>query len=97
MRTIEIGPAGEPISALALGAMLFGTNTDEATAHRMLDDFVERGGSHVDTANCYAWWPGAEFVGGESEQVLGRWLARPGNRDRMFLATKGSGQPSQPR
>src|SRR3954468_4389545 len=93
MRTIQLANSGDQLSALALGAMLFGTSADEATAHRMIDDFVERGGNHVDTANCYAWWPGEQYVGGESEQVLGRWLSRPGNRERLFLATKGSGLP----
>lgn len=86
--------------------MLMGSRTDEATSFAMLDAYLDAGGSFVDTANCYAWWPAAGLTGGESETVLGRWFAK-GNRDRVFLATKGSawvadpdlyrGKPGQPR
>jgi aryl-alcohol dehydrogenase-like predicted oxidoreductase len=92
VRTIELGRTGQQVSALALGAMQFGTATDEPTAHRMLDHFADLGGTHVDTANCYAWWNGPQFTGDESEVVLGRWFARTGRRDDVFLATKGSGR-----
>lgn len=90
MRTLEIGRTGEKVSELALGAMLFGTTTDEPTAHRMLDHFLGAGGTHVDTANCYSWWSGPQYTGDESEEVLGRWFARTGRRDDVFLATKGT-------
>lgn len=90
MRTVELGRTGEQVSALALGAMLMGTSTDEATSFAMLDDFVGRGGTFVDTANCYAWWTGRDRTGDESEELLGRWFARTGRRDDVFLATKGT-------
>src|SRR5919106_2507186 len=91
MRTVELGHTGERVSALSLGAMGMGTSTDEADSVAMLDRYLDAGGSFVDTANCYGWFmkPGAR--GGESEELLGRWLA--GKRDRVFLATKGSGMP----
>jgi aryl-alcohol dehydrogenase-like predicted oxidoreductase len=55
----------------------------------MLDRYVAAGGSFLDTANCYAWWAGkGEFVGDESELVLGRWMKERRNRDALFLATK---------
>lgn len=70
------------MSSLCLGAMTFGTETDEKTAHEQLDRFIERGGNFIDTANVYS--------GGESESIIGRWLAtRPGARDRVVIATKG--------
>lgn len=94
MQTTELGRTGEQVSQLALGAMLMGTSTDEATSHAMLDRYLNAGGSFVDTANCYAWWPAPGNVGGESETVLGRWLA--GRRDEVFLATKGSAWVSDP-
>ena len=84
------------VSRLALGCMLMGTSTDEATSMEMLDRYVEAGGNFLDTANCYAWWPRAGDQGGESESVLGRWLARGGRRDRVFLATKGGGMIDDP-
>ena len=94
MKTIDMaGTNDSRVSALDLGTMQFGTATESSVAHRMLDDFVARGGTHIDTANCYAWWNCPAFRGQESETVLGQWLARTGNRDDVFLATKGSGQP----
>jgi aryl-alcohol dehydrogenase-like predicted oxidoreductase len=90
MRTVELGRTGERVSQLALGCMLMGTATGEDDSIRILDGYLDAGGSFLDTADCYAWWvrPGSE--GGQSEELLGRWLARDGNRDRVFLATKGS-------
>jgi aryl-alcohol dehydrogenase-like predicted oxidoreductase len=90
MKTVQLGHTGEQVSQLALGCMLMGTSTDEATSVEMLDRYVDAGGNFLDTANCYAWWVGPDSRGGESEELLGRWFARGGRRDRVFLATKGS-------
>jgi aryl-alcohol dehydrogenase-like predicted oxidoreductase len=57
----------------------------------MLDRYVDAGGTFLDTANCYAWWPRRGSLGGESEELLGRWFGRARRRDEIFLATKGSG------
>jgi aryl-alcohol dehydrogenase-like predicted oxidoreductase len=91
MRTVELGHTGERVSQLALGCMVMGTSTDEATAGVMLDRYVDAGGTFLDTANCYAWWLRRGSLGGESEELLGRWFARTGRRDEVFLATKGGG------
>jgi aryl-alcohol dehydrogenase-like predicted oxidoreductase len=96
VQTTELGRTGEQVSQLALGAMLMGTSTDEPTSFTMLDRYLDAGGSFVDTADCYAWWAGPGRTGGESESVLGRWLARNGNRDRVFLSTKGSAWVEDP-
>lgn len=79
----NLGRSGTVVSALALGTMTFGTETDEAGSHAQLDRFVEAGGTLVDTADVYS--------GGASEEIIGRWLAqRPAEvRDRVVLATKG--------
>jgi len=90
MDTVALGNTGERVSQLALGAMLMGTRTSEADSFEILDRYVGAGGSFVDTANCYAWWPAPGFRGGESEALLGRWFAKRGRRDDVFLATKGS-------
>jgi aryl-alcohol dehydrogenase-like predicted oxidoreductase len=96
VHTTELGRTGEHVSKLSLGAMLMGTRTDEPTSFGMLDRYLDAGGSFVDTADCYAWWPAPGDVGGESETVLGKWLASRGNRDRVFLATKGSAWVADP-
>jgi aryl-alcohol dehydrogenase-like predicted oxidoreductase len=94
--TVELGSTGERVSRLALGCMLMGTATDERDSVRMLDRYLEHGGTFLDTANCYAWWIGPGSRGQESEELLGRWLARDGRRDRVFLATKGGGMVHRP-
>jgi aryl-alcohol dehydrogenase-like predicted oxidoreductase len=94
MEKINLGGTGVRVSRLGLGCMLMGTATDEPTSYRMLDAYVGAGGDFLDTANCYAWWRGPHFRGGESEELLSRWLARAGNRDRVFLATKVGAQPT---
>ncbi len=92
MRQRELyGGSDIQVSQLCLGAMSFGTTIDEQTSYAILDRFVEAGGTAIDTANCYSFWvPGGS--GGESETVLGRWLASRGGRDGLVLASKvGSG------
>jgi aryl-alcohol dehydrogenase-like predicted oxidoreductase len=79
---------------LALGAMKFGTTVDERTAFDLLDQFVDAGGTWIDTADCYAFWDSGTGYGGQSEEVLGRWLAaRPGMRDRVRISTKFGAEP----
>ncbi len=83
-----------PAERLVLGAMTFGTAVDEATAFDLLDRFVDAGGRWIDTADCYAFWASESGYGGQSEEVLGRWLAaRPGMRDRVLLSTKFGAEP----
>lgn len=87
MKTLPLGNTGVEVSALCLGAMYFGTKNDAATSFRLLDQYLDAGGSFIDTANIYAWWvPG--WQGGESESVLGRWMQERKNRSQLFLASK---------
>jgi len=78
-----LGNSGCSVSNLALGTMTFGKETDETASHAQLDMFLEAGGTLVDTADVY--------TGGNSEQIVGRWLAdRPADvAGRVVLATKG--------
>ena len=72
---------------LVLGGNVFGFTADEATSFAILDRFYEHGGRMVDTAQGYSVWvPG--HVGGESETVIGKWLASRGVRAEMRIATK---------
>ena len=75
------------IAPLVFGGNVFGWTADQARSFELLDRFVERGFNAVDTADSYsAWAPG--LSGGESETVLGQWLARRGRRDDIVLMTK---------
>jgi aryl-alcohol dehydrogenase-like predicted oxidoreductase len=93
MQTVELGRTGRQVSALALGAMQMGNETGERESESILDRYLELGGTFIDTADCYEWWARPGGSGGESEELLGRWMRDRGNRDRIFLATKGSGMP----
>jgi aryl-alcohol dehydrogenase-like predicted oxidoreductase len=84
----QIGNSDLAVAPLALGGNVFGWTADEATSFRILDAFVDAGGTMIDTADVYsAWVPGHK--GGESETVIGQWLKRdPSKRDRIVIATK---------
>jgi len=78
-----LGRSGCAVSSMCLGTMTFGTETGEAAAHQQLDQFIDAGGTLVDTADVYS--------GGTSEEIIGRWFAsRPAQvTERVVLATKG--------
>lgn len=89
MKHIPFGTTGEMVSPYCLGTMIMGTQTDRPTSLKMLDRFLDLGGNFLDTANCYAWWSGKTATGDESETLLGEWMRERGNRNKVFLATKG--------
>ena len=72
---------------LSLGGNVFGWTADEAASFEVLDAYVAGGGNFIDTADVYSAWVEGHR-GGESEEVLGRWIARRGRRDDLVLATK---------
>ena len=85
------------VDQLVLGTMYFGTKCDERTSFELLDRFVGAGGTTIDTANAYAFWASDTGAGGQSEAVIGRWLAaNPGLRDRLTIATKVGVEPVTP-
>ncbi|HEX6676959.1 MAG TPA: aldo/keto reductase [Actinomycetes bacterium] len=82
---------------IALGTMFYGTRVDEQTSFDLLDRFVAAGGRLIDTANCYAFWVDPSGRGGQSEAVVGRWLARRhGVRDQVVISTKVGAEPTVP-
>jgi aryl-alcohol dehydrogenase-like predicted oxidoreductase len=93
MRTVELSRTGQQVSAMALGAMMFGTKVNEEDSMALLDAYVEAGGSFIDTADCYAHWH-PDGKGGESELLLRKWFRDRGNREEIFLSSKvGFGYP----
>jgi aryl-alcohol dehydrogenase-like predicted oxidoreductase len=73
--------------SVVLGGNVFGWTTDREEGFRVLDAFVDGGGRAIDTADSYvAWLPGN--VGGESETIIGEWLASRKRRDDVVIATK---------
>jgi aryl-alcohol dehydrogenase-like predicted oxidoreductase len=90
-----LGSTGFRVAPLAFGGNVFGWSADQATSFRLLDAFVDAGFNLVDTADMYSIWaPGHR--GGESETIIGAWLAaNPGKRRRVVIATK-CGMDMQP-
>lgn len=87
MQKRNLGRSGIQIAPIVFGGNVFGWTADEARSFELLDHFFERGFNAIDTADVYsAWAPG--LGGGESETVLGKWLARRGRRDDVVLMTK---------
>ena len=82
MRYRNLGRSGAVVSTQALGTATFGAEADEATSFDLLDSFVERGGTLVDTADVYST--------GVAEEIIGRWLAKhPAEAAQVVIATKG--------
>jgi aryl-alcohol dehydrogenase-like predicted oxidoreductase len=85
--TRPLGPTDLLVSPLALGGNVFGWTADRDQSFAVLDAYVGAGGNFVDTADVYSEWvPGN--TGGDSELILGEWLAARGNRDQVLIATK---------
>src|SRR5687768_12450347 len=91
MQHTPLGRSGLSVTQICLGTMTFGQQVDEATAHMILDRAVERGIDFIDAAEMYP-VPPSEAKYGDTERIIGRWLAaRPGVRSRLTIATKVAG------
>ncbi len=88
MQQRPLGQSGLSTAPLVFGGNVFGWTADRATSFALLDAFVDSGFNLVDTADVYSRWvPG--HTGGESETLIGQWLAaNPGKRSQVLIATK---------
>jgi aryl-alcohol dehydrogenase-like predicted oxidoreductase len=87
MQRVKLGKSDLEVPVLCLGGNVFGWTLPEADSFRQLDMALEAGLNFIDTADVYSRWaPGHQ--GGESETILGKWLAKGGKRDNVILATK---------
>lgn len=87
-----LGSSGLQVFPLALGGNVFGWTADEDGSFAVLDAYAAAGGNFIDTADSYsAWAPGNE--GGESETLVGKWLASRSNRSDIVVATKVGAHP----
>jgi aryl-alcohol dehydrogenase-like predicted oxidoreductase len=84
----QLGRAGVRVSPLCLGTMNFGPQTTEEDSFRIMDRALELGLNFWDTANVY----GQKLGEGVTEQIIGRWFARSGKRNKVVLATKAYGR-----
>src|SRR5690554_3820150 len=94
MKKQPLGRSGLDIAPLVFGGNVFGWTADEATSMDMVDRFTARGFNAIDTADSYSFWaPG--LSGGESETLMGKWLARRGRRDDVVVMTKVGSLPGR--
>ena len=87
MEQRALGKSTIKVAPLAFGGNVFGWSADMGTSHKLLDQFVDAGFNLIDTADVYSIWvPGNK--GGESEVIIGEWLAKRSGRDKVVIATK---------
>jgi aryl-alcohol dehydrogenase-like predicted oxidoreductase len=83
----SLGRTGIAVPPIVFGGNVFGWTLDKAASHRILDRLVEVGLNAIDTADMYSTWvPGNQ--GGESEAIIGEWMAARGNRGKVKVFTK---------
>ncbi len=87
MQNRKLGNSSLSVSPICFGGNVFGWTADEAMSFRLLDRWVEAGFNFIDTADVYSRWVDGNN-GGESEVIIGNWLASRGGRDKIVLATK---------
>jgi aryl-alcohol dehydrogenase-like predicted oxidoreductase len=91
MQYTHLGRSGAMVSRLCLGTMNFGPQTSEADSHDIMDRALDAGLNFFDTANVYGWKLGE----GVTEQIIGSWFAKGGERrDKTLIATKVYGRMS---
>jgi aryl-alcohol dehydrogenase-like predicted oxidoreductase len=93
-RIARLGHTDLDVFELCLGGNVFGWTIDEERSFAVLDAYVAAGGNFIDTADSY----GRRGAGGpgESERIIGRWIAARDNRQQLVIATKVGSSPDLP-
>jgi aryl-alcohol dehydrogenase-like predicted oxidoreductase len=84
---MRIGATDLDVFGLCLGTNIFGWTADQSQSFAVLDAYTAAGGNFLDTADVYSAWVDGH-QGGESEAVIGNWLAARGHRQKFVIATK---------
>lgn len=76
------------VSSICLGTADLGSTIDKEASFKIMNEFYEKGGNFIDTANVYAdWLPIEKSI---SEKTIGKWIKEKSNRDKVFIGTKGA-------
>jgi aryl-alcohol dehydrogenase-like predicted oxidoreductase len=87
MQRIKLGKSDLEVPVLCLGGNVYGWTVTEDDSFRQLDAAFEAGLNFIDTADVYSRWvPGHK--GGESEEIIGKWLSKGDKRNNVIVATK---------
>lgn len=89
MQRRRLGSTGLTVSEICLGTMTFGSQAEEATSLKILDQAFDSGIDFLDVAEVYPVPPKPEYAG-ESERIVGKWL-KDRRRDSVVIATKVAG------
>jgi aryl-alcohol dehydrogenase-like predicted oxidoreductase len=92
MKFNRLGHTEMMVSEICLGSMTWGSQNCEAEAHQQLDCGVGEGVNFIDTAEMYPATPRLPETTGLSEQLIGNWLKDRPDRDKLFIATKITGE-----
>ena len=95
MEYVALGDSGLDISRLTLGTMTWGEQNTAQDAFSQIDLALEHGINLIDVAEMYPGPPRPETQG-DTERILGQWLARSGRRDKVLIATKVVGPINDP-
>lgn len=90
MQFNTLGNSDLTVSQICLGTMTFGEQNTQAEAFEQLDYAISQDINFIDTAELYAIPPKAETYG-DTEAIIGNWLAKRGRRDDLVLASKIAG------
>jgi len=90
MKYNKLGTTEIEVSEICLGTMTFGEQNSELEGHEQMDYALDNGVNFFDTAEMYA-IPSTKENNGKTEEIIGSWFAKTGNRDKVILATKVTG------
>lgn len=86
MKKVTIKNTDLEIATINFGGNVFGWTLDEKESFNILNKFTEGGFNFIDTADTYSWWVNGK--GGQSEEIIGKWMKERKNRQDIVLATK---------
>ena len=86
MKKVNIKNTDLEIAPINFGGNVFGWTLDEKESFNILNKFEEGGFNFIDTADTYSWWVNGK--GGQSEEIIGKWMKEKKNRQDIVLATK---------
>jgi len=78
------------VSKICLGSMTWGNQNTEQEGHLQLDYALDQGVNFIDTAELYP-VPAEARTSGRTSEIIGTWLKKTGNRDKVILASKIAG------
>lgn len=94
MKYRKLGSSELNVSEICLGTMTWGEQNSEAEGHQQMDYAVEKGINFFDTAELYSVPPKPNTFG-STEKIIGSWLKKNKNRDKIILASKVAGRQAQ--